>query len=203
MRITNGSLEGRIWIHNGDLVDAETQELIGEPAFQRILSWKTGNFEIQLAQPKRPRTIMTSYQGLLLETVQALDEAQSQQDSAGRADAEGPPTERASGLAGLSRFKGVEFGLSVPHDEKQKPESRGIEDSGRLAKWTRTTMRQFRSLGETLNTGQLDHIEGVGLQNHVGLVPHLSRDFLIGFNRGFAKDQVRDTLKNIVAHWAS
>src|SRR6266702_170033 len=76
LKITNGILEGKIWIQNGEVIDAETQDLTGESAFRKILSWKTGNFEILPAEPERNRTIFGSYQGLLLESAQALDEAQ-------------------------------------------------------------------------------------------------------------------------------
>src|SRR5207249_9152659 len=64
LKITNGPLAGRVWFKNGDLIDAETQELTGETAFRKILSWKTGNFEILPAEPERNRTISNSYQGL-------------------------------------------------------------------------------------------------------------------------------------------
>jgi CheY-like chemotaxis protein len=46
LKITNGPSIGRIWFENGEVIDAEAPELQGEPAFARILSWKTGAFEI-------------------------------------------------------------------------------------------------------------------------------------------------------------
>src|SRR5438093_4305837 len=42
LRITNGNLTGRIWIQDGELIDAEAGELVGETAFHKILSWRTG-----------------------------------------------------------------------------------------------------------------------------------------------------------------
>src|SRR5687768_2316506 len=62
LKITNGKVEGKIWIKNGELIDAATPDDQGEEAFKRILSWKTGNFEILPGEPERPRKIMTSYQ---------------------------------------------------------------------------------------------------------------------------------------------
>src|SRR6266516_1716614 len=38
LRITNGPLMGRIWIQDGELIDAEAADLRAEPAFQKILS---------------------------------------------------------------------------------------------------------------------------------------------------------------------
>src|SRR5436305_5859756 len=45
LRITNGPLTGRIWIQDGELIDAEAADLRAEAAFQKILSWKMGSFE--------------------------------------------------------------------------------------------------------------------------------------------------------------
>ena len=75
LKISNGLIDGKIWIRSGEVIDAEAAGLVGEPAFQRILAWKTGSFEILPADETRDRTITTSYQGLLLNTAQALDEA--------------------------------------------------------------------------------------------------------------------------------
>src|SRR5947207_9550209 len=38
LRITNTALAGRIWIQEGEVIDAEAGDLAGEPAFQKILS---------------------------------------------------------------------------------------------------------------------------------------------------------------------
>src|SRR6266536_857186 len=112
LKVTNGPSAGKVWFKNGDLIDSETQDLKGEIAFRRILSWKTGNFEILPAEPERNRTIFNSYQGLLLESAQALDEAKGQPpDGAAKSTAESP-------LARLARFNGVEFVISVSADDQ-------------------------------------------------------------------------------------
>src|SRR5215470_9691633 len=72
LRITNGNQTGKIWIQDGEVIDSEADEFRGEAAFQRILSWKAGGFETLPAEPTRTRTIQKSYNGLLLETAQAL-----------------------------------------------------------------------------------------------------------------------------------
>src|ERR1035437_10467595 len=102
LRITNGPLTGRIWIQAGELVDAEAAELRGEPALKKILSWRAGNFEMLPVEPARPRTIFKSYNALLLESAQALDE------SRGGVTAEGAPQMDASPLAQVSQVEGVE-----------------------------------------------------------------------------------------------
>src|SRR5947199_3777479 len=100
LKVTNGPLSGKIWFNNGDVIDAETQDLKGEPAFRKILSWKTGNFEILPADQERNRTIFNSYQGLLLESAQALDEAKTRQQGVGST----PETDGTDAPAAESRL---------------------------------------------------------------------------------------------------
>src|SRR3954454_20579840 len=45
LKISNGLIDGKIWIQTGEVTDAEAADLTAEPAFQRILGWKTGSFE--------------------------------------------------------------------------------------------------------------------------------------------------------------
>src|SRR5207247_8692887 len=111
----NGPLTCKCGFKNGVLSDPATQDLTGETAFRKILSWNTGNFEILQAEPERKRTIFNSYQGLLLESAQALDEAKGQPP--GGDGATGPGAE--SPLARLARFNGVEFVISVSADDRK------------------------------------------------------------------------------------
>src|SRR5436309_3429270 len=57
LRITNGPFSGKIWIQDGEIIDAEAEGTQGEPAFTKILSWKAGSFEALAAEPDRTRTI--------------------------------------------------------------------------------------------------------------------------------------------------
>src|SRR5258708_17266194 len=77
LKITNGMAEGKIWIQNGEVTHSEAPGLTAEPAFQRILTWKTGSFGNLPADAGQPRTMFTSYQGLLLNTAQTFDDTAS------------------------------------------------------------------------------------------------------------------------------
>ena len=197
LKITNGSLTGKVWFKNGDLIDAATQDLTGETAFRKILSWNTGNFEILQAEPERKQTIFGSYQGLLLESAQALDEAKGQPP--GGDGASGPAPE--SPLAPLARFNGVEFVISVSDD--QKFESWSAENPEQISQWVRQTIQRFRALGEGFQAGQLNQLEGLGPQCHVALVSRADTDLCVGFHRSLSQDLVRDTMNKIVIQWAS
>lgn len=206
LKITNGIAEGKIWIQNGEVIDAEAPDLSAEPAFQRILSWKTGSFEIQTADPSRTRTIFTSYQGLLLNTAQALDEAVSQDLNIA---SDGDPTgstgahNTASLLMDVSQMKGVEFVLAVGNDKNRTQDYWGLENPQPMAKWMQETMENFRAVGERLQVGQLQQVVGTGPQRKVALASCSSGELCVGFPPAIPADQLRETMKNILTKWAS
>jgi hypothetical protein len=200
LRITNGPLEGKIWIQNGDVIDAATQDVKGEEAFRKILGWKSGSFEILPAEPKRPRTIRTSTQGLLLDTAQALDET----EASAAALAEATPDQPAPGkLAPFTRCRGVQFVLTAPVAESGAAETWGLEGSQELSGWVRQTMQQVRQVSELLNAGPLESVLGLGSEHHLVCLPGTESDLCAGIRRSFDKQQARETLKELAAKWAS
>ena len=74
LRITQGGMDRKIWLQDGQITDAVAGDLNGEAAFKEILSWKSGSFELLPADPTHARMIAVSSQGLLLDSAQALDE---------------------------------------------------------------------------------------------------------------------------------
>lgn len=196
VRISNGATTGCIWIQNGDPVDAEAADLRGETAFQRILSWKSGNFEMLPADPSRPRTIFKSYNALLLESAQAIDESQ------GGVTADGMPRPAGTALPELTQFEGLEFVLSTKAGQAGYEVARGLENPERLAAWSRKSLERFRSLGERLGAGPLEQIEGYGPQRHVAVVAQKETEYCIGWMHSLAPEQVRESMKKLVAIWA-
>src|SRR5437764_1472479 len=199
LKITNGMAEGKIWIQNGEVVHAIAPGLTAEPAFQRILTWKTGSFENLSADLAQPRTIFTSYQGLLLNTAQAFDEAASQLleiPTEGPAAAEA--TSAAPQLAELSQLNGVEFVLSTGTDKNSAQDSWGLENPKPVADWMKATLVNFGSLGECLQVGQLQQVIGAGSQRKVALTPMGKSELCIGFSPGLSAEELRETMKNIL-----
>jgi CheY-like chemotaxis protein len=205
LKIINGSLVGRIWIQNGEVIDAVADDLGGEAAFHRILSWKSGNFESLPSEPHRQRMIANSYQGLLLETVQAQDEAHGQNaadpESGEVFAGEGNP---ASPLAPLAHFTGVEFVLAL-----KKPaalnifDAHGLENPKPMADWSRQALERFRSLGDRLQAGQFQELEGLGAQRSVALAPHENFDFCVGWRCSLSAREISESMKKVLALWVS
>jgi CheY-like chemotaxis protein len=197
LRITNGPLTGKIWIESGELLDAEAADLQGEAAFQKILSWKAGNFETLPAEPNRPRTIFKSYNAVLLESAQALDESRGVEMPAGT------PAAAPSALAQVSQVEGVEFVLVMKADQSGQPLARGLENPEHMTAWARQSLERFRMLGERLGAGPLEQIEGFGPQRHVTLAWQGETEFCVGWKHSLAPDQVREGIKKVLALWTS
>ncbi len=198
--ISHGGVEGRIWVKDGEVVDAAAATFTGEQAFKEILSWKGGHFEILPPEPDRPRTILNSYQGLLLDSAQAMDEMRGRQ--AGAPD--GATVPASSVLEPLAKFEGVQYILIMPVDEKAPCESWGLENLKEVSAWARETARRLRDLGEKLEVGAPSLICGFGLQGHWALVADEKKGLLCaGFRRSLPKEQVEQTIKHIFNKWVS
>jgi len=197
LRITNGPLTGRIWIQDGELIDAEAGDLAGEAAFHKILAWRTGMFETLPPEPSRPRTITKSYNALLLETAQALDESRGPDTSEGEAR----PT--SSPLAELSQVEGVEFILAMKPGEANVTEARGLENPERMTAWAQQSRERFRALGERLQAGPLEQIVGLGPQRHICLARQGDTEFCVGWRPSMTAQQVGEMMKKVLELWAS
>jgi len=204
LKISNGAVEGKIWIQNGEVIDAEALGTTAEPAFQRILTWKTGSFEVLPADPGRPRKIFTSYQGLLLNTAQALDEAASQILPQSPTDDVASASDAAVMLAEISQLLGVEFVLASSTRRKKKTqEFWGLENPKPVAEWMEATIDQFDHLGETLQVGQLQQVVGTGPQRKAALASCGDNRLCVGFGATLSTEELRDTMKTILSKWVS
>ena len=196
LRITNGGLTGRIWIQNGELIDAEAGELNGEAAFYKILSWRAGMFETLPAEPNRPRKITKPYSTLLLESAQAFDESRS-------SGTESPSTASSAQMSELSQVEGLEFVLTMKSGEDGKSEARGLENPERMEAWARQNLDRFRALGERLQAGPIEGITGLGPQRHVAIATQNDTEFCVGWRHSMTLQQVHDMMKKVLALWAS
>jgi CheY-like chemotaxis protein len=202
LHITNGPLAGHIWINNGELIDAETDGTRGEDALRKILAWKAGNFHTLPADPDRPRTIFKSYNALLLESAQAIDELRGGvQAPDGGGETVAPPP---SILTSLTEVDGVEFVLAARAGEKDKThfEARGLENPEALACWSRLSIEGFRSLGEDLRAGPLEQIECLGPQRHVALASAHKDTLCVGWRPSMAAEEIRERMRKVLALWA-
>jgi CheY-like chemotaxis protein len=198
LRITNATLTGKIWIQDGELVDAEAGDLRSEAAFAKILSWRNGSFENLPPEPSRTRTIFKSYNALLLESAQAIDESRGLADSAAL-DGSGGLARSAE----LSQIDGIEFVLAMKAGETTPQMARGLENPQGMVAWSHENLERFRGLGERLHAGPLEQIEGLGQQRHVVLTAAAETEFCVGWKHDLSLEQIREMNKKVLALWVS
>jgi len=197
LRITNGQLSGKIWIQNGQVIDAAAGELGGEEAFHKILAWRSGVFETLPPEPARAQTITKSYNALLLESAQAFDESRhSVADGSGVQQPSSP-------LVQSMQLEGVEFVVAMKPNQESAPDARGLDNPEHVATWARESLQRFRGLGERLQAGPVEQIEGLGLQRNIGLATRADLDLCIGFRYSLSAAQVRELMKKVLGLWAS
>lgn len=193
LKIASAHGEGRIWIQRGEIIDAATGDYLGKEAFLEMLRWKAGSFEILPTDVPRPRTIFASYESLLMETAQTIDETETDL----------PPAEDANPLASFARYKGVQLVVAVDGADPTKVEHWGADNAEELAAWVHHTTRALHAVGERLEGGPLEQIEALGPQRHLAVISSDTQDLAVGFTRSALLPHIRETMKQIEAKWVS
>jgi hypothetical protein len=180
-------------MENGNVIDAQVGGLTGETAFREIMLWKAGNFELLPPDPGHPHVIQSSYQGLLLDSAQALDE--------GQREAWDGPVSTDSALSSLTGFEGVEFLLSL--NSARELDSWGVENADEVATWISLMDQSFRELGERLEVGEASQIQGVSSKHRIVVAGRDRALLCVGLNPGIEADQAAAIVKKIVLKWVS
>lgn len=202
LRVTRGSLVGRLWFQSGELVDAETEGARGEAAFQRILSWKSGTFESLPAEPARERTITKPVNALLLETAQAMDETAAPNHSTSEAGEQADHRKTVWRLAALTR-EGADFVVSLSGEDRANAEGWGTEATQELGRWMREALASCQHLGQGLDAGPFSHIESKNMAHRLVLLPQDDKAFLVGWPADAEASRIKDQSQKMVAAWES
>jgi hypothetical protein len=72
--LTDASHRGDIWLQDGRIVHAETDDLAGEDAVYALAIWRTGEFRFEAGVAAPRQTIQKSNTNLLMEAARRLDE---------------------------------------------------------------------------------------------------------------------------------
>jgi Domain of unknown function (DUF4388) len=72
--LNDASHHGEIWLHEGRIVHAETEDLSGEEAVYALAIWRSGEFRFEAAVAAPRQTIQKSNTNLLMEAARRLDE---------------------------------------------------------------------------------------------------------------------------------
>ena len=200
LRITRGSLVAKLWIQNGELIDAETEGTSGEVAFRRILGWKSGTFENMPAEPGRERAITKPVNALLLESAQAMDEIA---DSGNPGSIEQNAHRKTIWKLALLTREGADFVIAVPPEGQGEVETMGVQPSESLAKWARHAAESTRRLSERIEAGPLSHVAVHNLERQMLVLNQDNKCFLVGWPPDVAAGPLLEKSKKIVSSWDS
>ena len=199
-RITRGSQVGKIWILNGDLIDAETDGARGEAAFRRILEWKSGTFETLPSESDRERTVTKSINALLLETAQAMDENAGSKENSPPEEANHRKT--VWRLAALTR-EGGEWVVTLPDEVSSAAEGWGTQSANEFAGWMRYASEAAKRLGDRIEAGPLSHVRAQNIERKLVLLPAKNKTFLVAWPPAADAASVFEQTKKIVTSWDS
>lgn len=196
LRITNGSQSGRIWIQDGEVIDAEADDLRGTDAFRKLFSWRTGAFEIMPSEPERERTITQSYNGLLLDSAQILDE------ELGRKEGEAVQGEEqvSQQIAGMPE---LEFALLWQEGAEKPVVARGMDERDHVSAWMRSSLEDFRKLGERLQAGPVNCIQGRGITHNVTIGQTSTSSYCLGWKGSLSPAKIRELTRKVASLWGS
>ena len=200
LRITRGPLVAKLWIQEGELIDAEAEGARGEAAFRRILAWKSGTFENMSAEPKRERTIFKSVNALLLESAQNIDEAANPAEPESAEEADHRKT--IWKLALVAR-EGAEFVVASSAERQNEVDAWGTQNAGQLAAWSRRVAEVAKRLSDRLEAGPLLYVFGNSVERQVLLLPRDEKSYLVAWPPDAPADQLFEKTKKLVASWDS
>jgi DNA-binding response OmpR family regulator/cytochrome c-type biogenesis protein CcmH/NrfG len=71
---TGDGRTARVWVRDGQVVDAEVDPVAGEAAFYRLLTWESGSFRVEFGPVDREVRSEAGTQALLMEGMRRIDE---------------------------------------------------------------------------------------------------------------------------------
>jgi len=198
LRITRKALIAKLWLLNGELIDAEAEGLSGEAALRRILAWKSGAFESLPPEPERPRTIQQALPALLLEYAQEMDETPPPCGESPLSD-----EDQARGKLSLLPRAGAEWVVAVPADRRNEPVALGNGAAKPLTAWIRLTMEISKTLADHMEAGPLLYMAAHSLEKNCLLLPREKTTFLAAWPAGEDDLPLLEKTKKIISAWDS
>ncbi|HEY3761477.1 MAG TPA: response regulator [Verrucomicrobiae bacterium] len=146
LEIYNEHVLGQIYIEEGQIVHAIGGDLVGERALQRLLSLPGGSFELAQFAPPEQKSLSGSWEMLLMNAAQAMDESAS---ATQETKAAAPANEPASHLDEIlvCTPAGDAICDGVPHDAPAR------------VSWLQSMEQRAAMLGQLLPLGNFDRLE--------------------------------------------
>ena len=204
IKVKSADIEAKIFIKDGEIIDAEIGDLQGEVAFKKILRLKSGAFEILPIVEDRERKIFTSYNGLLLDAAQTMDEILTD-DKSQLPDASevGDRTAFENPLAIIAKNENVLFAMGGDLKNNQITGTAGSGDFNAVHNWITHTMKKWDSLGESFVLGNLIQIQATEPHYYLMVESQAEKYLCVAFKPETKKDSLQELMKNFKAIWIS
>lgn len=188
LHVRAGAREGHIYFADGQAVHAEFEDLLGDAAFERILSIEGGAFELTYGTVPPRQTITQPVEAMLLDVFRRKDEAK-------RALSNGLGTlTRALVAPGLAR--GL---ILVEHDGTILTEQK-MADPEACARLVADIVREVEGIGTSLRLGAVERVWVHAPDGRcLAVIPHGPRWVGIEAERGPAGRRLAAALDEVLA----
>lgn len=204
LKVTSGSVKASIFIKDGEIIDAEIGDLRGEIAFKKILKLKSGGFEFLPLPQNRERTIFASYNGLLLDAAQTIDEIQTD-DRSQLPDASevGDRTALEKPIIVIGKSDGVNFVIEGDIEHSRILDTCGVGNFDPYHSWIMSAIKAWNKFGDSFSLGHLQQIQAFNPHDSLFIEQFHNKYLCVGFNSDLPRDSLQEQMKKNVAIWLS
>ncbi len=186
LEISNGKMRGRIYIERGEIIHADADGLIGEPALYKVLALRGGQFSIKGLQSPERRTIHGQWMQLLMEAAQQRDEETTFITADADADAKGftftPSSSSQEEVVAMATMLGEHphvKELVLIANEGDVLYSSKCPDSAARAAACNELLEAAKSISTQLPLGEFHHLEILNDQSRTVIQPAQGHHLLI------------------------
>jgi hypothetical protein len=189
LEISNDKLRGRIYIERGEIIHAVASGLTGEPALQRLLALRGGEFSLKAPEQPERRTIHNQWMQLLMEAAQIRDEEtkffSSESESKGFTFA--PSTSSPEEIVAMATLLGehphVKELVLIANEGDVLYSTKCADSAGRAAACNEL-LDAAKTISTHLPLGEFHHLEIINDQSRTVIQPAQGHHLMIGTPAG-------------------
>jgi hypothetical protein len=189
LEIKNDKVRGRIYIERGEIVHAVASGLTGEPALQKLLALRGGEFSLKAAEPAERRTIHNQWMQLLMEAAQLRDEETNffSPESEAKGFTFAPSTSSAEEIVAMATLLGdhpnVRELVLIANQGDVLYSSKCPDSAGRAA-ICNELLDAAKTISAELPLGEFHHLEIVNDESKTVIQPAQGHHLMIGTAAG-------------------
>jgi len=189
LEIKNDKVRGRIYIERGEIVHAVASGLTGEPALQKLLALRAGEFSLKASEQPERRTIHNQWMQLLMEAAQLRDEETNffSPESEAKGFSFSPSTSSAEEIVAMATLLGdhpnVRELVLIANQGDVLYSSKCPDSAGRAA-ICNELLDAAKTISAQLPLGEFHHLEIVNDESKTVIQPAQGHHLMIGTAAG-------------------